>query len=153
MPPVASTEYLLAAPAAGRLWVAFATDEATGVSRLQSVLTERQESTLSSDAELRHLAAQSLAGVGYASIAGFVGASLSADSRLDAAQSWRRLASTWILPGKGSTHIPVWITTDAAPGITRRVTWNARLGRSALADLLSLTLSSALDDDSARGDD
>lgn len=139
--PAASVYHVIAVPdAAQHLWVVLSSDETLALSRLHSVLSPEPGKTLGASDELRTLAKQPLAGLGFGTLAAINGFGLSADSLSDVRSSRSALKQLWALPKRGATRIPLWITrAQPGPGANQRtVAYNVRLTPDAIGDLLAI---------------
>jgi len=145
-PPAASAYHVFGVPDSERhVWFAISTDQALALARLQAVLSPVPAKTLGASEELRQLAKQPLAGLGFGSLAGLSGPTLSADSRASVLESQRTLKQMWALPKRGATRLPIWIHRAQAAGGQRRVVVNLRLSPDAIGDLLALFLAKGAD--------
>jgi len=139
--PPPATLHLIAVPDGSQLWISAAHDEASASNRLRALLAAEPNKELGADAALRGLATTPPSALGFATIAGFVGLSLSANSPKDLLDSKKTLSNVLFIPGKGETRMPVWVTADGGGATPRRVSLNVRLPPAAIADLLSLAMS------------
>ena len=145
-PPAASAYHVFAVPdAAQHLWFAISPDEALALARLHAVLSPVPAQTLGANEELRQLAKEPLAGLGFGSLAGLGGLTLSADSKASVLDSRRTLKQLWALPKRGTTRLPIWIHRVQSAAGQRRVAVNLRLAPDAIGDLLALLLANGSD--------
>ncbi|HEY0468866.1 MAG TPA: hypothetical protein VGC79_31960, partial [Polyangiaceae bacterium] len=110
-PPAPSSYHVIAVPdSAQHVWFAIAPDEARALSHLRAVLRPEPDKTLGSSNELRQLAKEPLAGLGFASLAGLSSLGFSADSKAKVLDSRHTLKQLGALPKRGNTRMPIWIT-------------------------------------------
>jgi len=144
LPP--SAYHVIAVPdAAQHVWLAISSDEAVALARMRAVLTPDPEKTLGKSAELKQLAKQPLAGIGFATFAGVSGLSLSAESKAKVLESRETLKNLWALPKRGATRIPIWITRAQSAKGERRIAVNLRLTPDAIGDAVATFLAQASD--------
>src|SRR6478736_292553 len=139
--PAPSVYHLIAvADSAQHLWMVLACDEALALTRLRAVLSPEPAKTPGSSDELRQMAKQPVAGLGFATLAALNGFGLSADSKADVLSSRNALKQLWGLPKHGATRMPLWITRVQAGANAgqRRLADNTRLNPDAIADLLAV---------------
>ncbi|HEX2672569.1 MAG TPA: hypothetical protein VHM25_16920 [Polyangiaceae bacterium] len=137
--PAPSVYHLIAVPDAPQhLWLAIASDEALAIAKLRALLSPEPSKTLAASDELRQLAKQPLAGLGFASLAGLNGFDLSAESKDKVRSSRAILKQLWGLPKHGSTRMPLWITRAQGSASQRRIAYNVRFTPDAIADLLAI---------------
>ena len=136
--PAPSAYHLIAvADGAQHLWLAVASDEALAFAKLRALLRPEPAKTLGASEELRQLAKQPVAGLGFASLAALNGFGLSADSKDKVRSSRYVLKQLWGLPKRGSTRMPLWITRGKGSAGQRRIAYNVRFTPDAIADLLA----------------
>jgi len=138
-----SSSHLIAVPEGGQLWIGMAHDEATAVNHLRAVLAAPPNQGLGADPTLRGLSATPPAGLGVATIAGFIGLTLS--TKQDIAGARRALSNLFASPAKGETRMPVWVTATGGGKTPRRVSYHARLPPGAIADLLHFAMAGISD--------
>lgn len=137
-PAPSAQHVIVVADAAQHLWLAIASDEALALARMRAVLRPEPATTLGASDDLRQLAKQPIAGLGFATLAGLNGLTLSADSKSEVLSSRNVLKQLWSLPKRGATRMPLWITrSQAGAGGQRSVVYNTRLTPDAIADLLA----------------
>jgi len=134
---------LLAVPDGKYVWLSFAHEEGAARTRIRALLANSTANTLASDADLRRAASGSVSGVGYASIAGFMGLGLKASSSDEVRHSSQLLSRLWSLPAKGATHVPFVLQNDGGNGVERRLSLRAKFTPPAISDLLQLIISGA----------
>ncbi|HEY3252889.1 MAG TPA: hypothetical protein VGJ91_03040 [Polyangiaceae bacterium] len=140
-PPPPSSYHLIAVPDTARhLWFSLSPDEALALARMRAVLAPESAKTLGASAELRQLAKQPLAGIGFATLAGLSELSLSAESKSKVLDSRRTLKGLLALPKRGSTRMPIWITRAKFGNDERRIAINLTLTPDAIGDLLATFL-------------
>jgi hypothetical protein len=138
-----SAVHLIAVPEGGQLWLCIAHEEASAVNHLRALLAAPSNQGLGADPTLRGLAQTPPAGLGVATIAGFIGLTLSAKD--DSAGARRALSNLFASPGKGETRMPVWVTATGGGKTPRRVSYHARLPPGAIADLLHFAMAGMSD--------
>jgi hypothetical protein len=138
-----SAVHLIAVPEGGQLWVCVARDEATAVNRLRALLAAPPNQGFGADPTLRGLAATPPAGLGVATIAGFIGLTLS--TKQDYGDARRALSNLFASPAKGETRMPVWVTATGGGKTPRRIAYHARLPPGAIADLLHFAVAGMSD--------
>jgi len=137
--PAPSAYHLIAAPdSAQHLWLAIASDEALALAKLRALLSPEPAKTLGASDELRQLAKQPVAGLGFATLAGLNAFDLSAESKDQVRTSRNVLRQLWGLPKHGSTRMPLWITRTQGSAGQRRIAYNVRFTPDAIADLLAI---------------
>jgi hypothetical protein len=148
--PSASTYHVIAvADSAQHLWLAISTDEAQAVARLRAVLAPDPAKTLGASDELRQFAKQRIVGLGFGTLAGLSGLSVSADSKLEVLESQQKLKGIRVLPKAGRTRMPIWVTRTPLGNGERRIAVNLRLTPDALGDLVQTFF---LGDDDSEGE-
>ena len=137
--PAPSAYHVIAVPdAAQHLWLAVASDEALALAKLRALLSPEPAKTLGASAELRQLAKQPLAGLGFVTLAALNGFGLTAESKDKVRSSRNVLKQLWGLPKRGSTRMPIWITRAQGSGGQRRIAYDVRFTPDAIADLLAI---------------
>ena len=136
-PPPSTCHLIAVADAAQHLWLVLSLDEAQALARMRAVLRPEPAKTLGASDELRQLAKQPLAGIGFGTLAGATGLTLSAESKSKVLASRRSLKRLWALPKRGSTRLPIWITRAELPKGERRIALNLRLNPDAISDILA----------------
>jgi hypothetical protein len=137
--PAPSAYHLIAVPdSAQHLWLALASNEALALAKLHALLSPEPTKTLGASDDLRQLAKQPLAGLGFASLAALNGFGLSAVSKDQVRTSRDALKQLWGLPKRGGTRMPLWITRAQGGAGQRRTAYNVRFAPDAIADLLAI---------------
>jgi len=138
-----SSAHLIAVPEGGQLWICMAHEEVSAVNHLRTLLAAPPNQGFGADPALRGLAATPPAGLGVATIAGFIGLTLS--TKKDAARVRHTLSNLFASPAKGETRMPVWVTATGGGKTPRRVAYHARLPPGAVADLLHFAMAGMSD--------
>ncbi len=134
--PRMTVHFVIVPDSAQHVWVGIARDEASAIARVQGVLTPDAQKTLGADSELRELAKAPVSGLGYGTLAGLTGMTLSAKSKADMLKSRRSLSGLWALPKQGASHVPFWISRNPSGADERRVALTVRLRPDAIGDVL-----------------
>lgn len=120
--------------------ISAACDEATAARRLHALLVAEPNQALGADADLRKLSTPPPSGLGFMTVAGVVGLSLSTNSAKELRSAKDATSNLFLTRGKGQTRMPVWITTSGGASTLRRVSLNVRLPPDTIADLVQMAI-------------